>query len=181
MSLSLGIAGGTFTSLRLERDRNVSKFARSNPTKWLHSLRRRDSHDNGTIPSLIQPIQHGHILVVKLEVVDRRVHAYSLRSITLRQNHPSPLQTPSNQDLVGGDLVLGGHLHEGRDFRFLVPDDRAVGLQNNAKFLAEFGDFFLLAPRVKLSQCQSNVAAPQRPKNPPSNKKLWQQAELTSI
>ena len=107
-----------------------------------------DSLHDGAIFPLVQIIQLTHILLTDLKPIHIRIFLDASRVITLRQRHPVLLQTVPDQNLCGRPLVLLRQRRQRLVVRFVVADERAVGLDDDAVLLAVLVDRALLAPGV---------------------------------
>ena len=106
-------------------------------------------HD-GTLCTLVQSIELGHVFIVKCEVINLGVVNDARRCVALRQRHISLLQTPAHKDLIGTFVMFLADADQCRILRLLVANKRAVGFDDDVVLLAVLHNFALLAPGVQL-------------------------------
>lgn len=106
-------------------------------------------HDSSTA-ALVQPIQHHHVLLRYVKIKDLRILDYPLRIVALWQRNPVLLKAISDQYLSRRLVISLGNFDQGRIIGLLVPDQRAVCLDDDSVLLAILYDLSLLAPRMQL-------------------------------
>jgi hypothetical protein len=121
-----------------------------------HLLIANGLHDRA-LGSLIQRIQPGHIIAIKLEPIHIGVTRNPRWRIALRQRYKALLQTPAHKHLVRAHAVLLADTEQRRVVRFFVAHERTVGFDYNVVLLAICYCVALLAPGVQLGMLSTYI------------------------
>jgi hypothetical protein len=99
---------------------------------------------------LVQSIESRHILVGDVKAKNIPILRYPLWIVALGQRHPVLLQTISDQDLRGRLVIFLRELEQSRVVGLVVPDQRALRLDDDLVLLAILDNLPLLTPGMQL-------------------------------